>query len=81
MRSVYRLLGLVRKWGPDRVDDACRRALDAEAIDVGLVGRMLERATEHPTGEQLPLRASTPVVAPRFARDADAFAVTRQVAR
>ena len=80
MRAVYRLLGLVRKWGPDRVDDACRRALDAEAIDVGLVGRMLERATEH-VADQQPLTTSTPVVAPRFARDPDAFAVTRQAAR
>jgi hypothetical protein len=32
----YRLLGLVKKWGPSRVELACRRALDAEAIDVNL---------------------------------------------
>jgi hypothetical protein len=36
MRAVYRLLGLVNKWGADRVEDACRRALEAEAVDVGL---------------------------------------------
>src|SRR6266508_265061 len=29
MRQVYRLLGLVKKWGASRVDQACRRALDA----------------------------------------------------
>ena len=46
MRQVYRLLGLVKKWGPSRVELACRRALDAEAIDVNLVSRMLERARE-----------------------------------
>jgi hypothetical protein len=37
MRQVYRLLGLVKKWGAARVEQACRRALDAEAIDVNLV--------------------------------------------
>ena len=46
MRQVYRLLGLVKKWGPERVELACRRALDAEAVDVNLVSRMLERARE-----------------------------------
>ena len=35
MRQVYALLGLVKKWGPDRVNAACERALDAEAVNVG----------------------------------------------
>lgn len=78
MRSVYRLLGLVRKWGADRVDDACRRALDAEAVDVGLIARMLERATERSQAEPPP---AGNVIAGRFARDADAFAVDREVVR
>ncbi len=34
MRQVYALLGLVKKWGPARVDAACSRALEAEAISV-----------------------------------------------
>ena len=46
MRQVYALFGLVKKWGPERVDAACRRALEAEAVNVGLIGRMLERGTE-----------------------------------
>ena len=75
MRTVYRLLGLVGKWGADRVDDACRRALDAEAVDVGLIGRMLERAIAEDV-EQLSLELTT-VMPARFARDPDAFAVTR----
>jgi hypothetical protein len=76
MRAVYRLLGLVGKWGADRVNDACTRALDAEAVDVGLIGRMLERATEHHTGgEQLQLPDN--VVPARFARDPAEFAVDR----
>lgn len=79
MRTVYRLLGLVGKWAPGRVDDACRRALDAEAVDVGLVARMLERATEATAGEQ-PAAAEARVVAGRFARDPGEFAVNREVA-
>jgi hypothetical protein len=76
MRTVYRLLGLVGKWGSDRVNHACARALDAEAVDVGLIGRMLERATERDTGgEQLQLPDN--VVPARFARDPDEFAVDR----
>jgi hypothetical protein len=43
MRQVYRLLGLVRRHGTDRVELACRRALDAEAVNVGLIERMLAR--------------------------------------
>jgi hypothetical protein len=41
MRQVYRLLGLVKKWGASRVDEGCRRALEAETVDVNLVSRML----------------------------------------
>ena len=36
MRQVYRLLGLIRRHGAEPVDNACRRALDAEAVNVGL---------------------------------------------
>src|SRR3954463_15818527 len=46
MRQVYALLGLVNKWGVARVEAACASALEHEAINVGLVGRMLERGTE-----------------------------------
>jgi hypothetical protein len=76
MRSVYRLLGLVKKFGPDRVADACARALDAEAVDVGLISRMLERAAERAPAE--PARPAAAVVPGRFARDAAEFAVNRE---
>jgi transposase len=72
MRQVYRLLGLVRRHGADAVDDACRRALDAEVIDVGLIDRMLTRGT----GEQLPLMPAPPT-ASRFVRATTDFAVRR----
>ena len=79
MRQVYRLLGLVKKWGAGRVDQACRRALEAEAIDVNLVSRMLERAREdagEDAGPSLPV-----VIQGRFSRDASEFATTKEVRR
>ncbi len=69
MRQVYRLLGLVRRHGAEAVDDACRRALDAEVIDVGLIERMLTRGA----GEQLPLMPKPPAQASRFVRDSHRF--------
>lgn len=65
MRQVYRLLGLVRRYGPSRVDDACAKALDVDCVDVAVVSRMLERAVAGVSevrviAQRLPLR---------FARD------------
>ncbi|MGH9135461.1 MAG: Mu transposase domain-containing protein [Acidimicrobiales bacterium] len=74
MRQVYALVGLVKKWGADRVDAACASALEHEAVNVGLIGRMLERGTENTTAPtQQPLPGV--VVPARFARDAGHFAV------
>jgi len=70
MRQVYRLLGLVRRYGAERVDIACARALEPDVIDVGLVGRMLERATEGTPPEQRPTPLHLPL---RFARSDDEF--------
>jgi hypothetical protein len=71
MRQVYALLGLVKKWGPERVDAACARALEAEAISVSLIGRMLERATEN---QQPPSPPGPPPPGGRFARAPEHFA-------
>lgn len=71
MRQVYRLLGLVRRHGADAVDDACRRALDAEAVNVGLIDRMLSRDIPVEVGMRPPAAAS------RFVRDAGDFAIRR----
>jgi transposase len=72
MRQVYRLLGLVKKWGATRVDQACATALEAEAVNVSLVSRMLERAKEAAG----PVDVAPPnVVQGRFARDAGEFKV------
>jgi transposase len=71
MRQVYALLGLVKKWGAARVEAACASALEHEVVNVGLIGRMLERGTENtPTQSALP----GVVVSARFARDPAHFA-------
>jgi transposase len=71
MRQVYALLGLVKKWGPERVNEACARAADAEAFNVHLIGRMLERG-----GEALPQRKPQQgtLLPGRFARQPGEFA-------
>jgi transposase len=73
MRQVYALLGLVKKWGAERVDTACASALEHEAVNVGLIGRMLERATEN-TATAVQPAPSGVVVPARFARDPGEFA-------
>jgi hypothetical protein len=78
MRQAYALLGLVKRWGPDRVEAGCRRALDAEAIDVGLIGRMLDRATETAPDEQPGPAPTAPAAPARFARDPQHFASNRR---
>jgi hypothetical protein len=78
MRQVYRLLGLVKKWGPGRVEQACQRALDAEAVDVNLVSRMLERAREDTAPDTRPEQAV--VVQGRFFRDPSEFTTTTEAA-
>lgn len=44
MRRVYALLRLVKKYGAARVDEASRRALDAEMANVERLRRLLEQA-------------------------------------
>jgi len=72
MRQVYALLGLVKKWGPARVNEACARAADAEAYSVSLIGRMLERATESGV-EQPPIQGT--LLTGRFVRPPEDFRV------
>lgn len=78
-RHVYRLLGLAKKWGSDRVEVACRRALDAEAVDVNLVSRMLERAREDSDPDAPPHHPV--IVKGRFARDPAEFTAAKEVRR
>jgi transposase len=75
MRQVYALLGLVKRWGPERVEAACARALEAETVSVPLISRMIERATENqPAPATASARTGRP---PRFARDPAHFATKK----
>ena len=80
MRQVYALLGLVKKWGAQRVEAACARALEAEAVNVALIGRMLERGTENDPAHRAPAAATGRVVAARFARGPGEFSTAGPVA-
>lgn len=73
MRTVYRLLGLVRRYGNDPVEAACTRALDLDVVSVTKIASMLERATE----DTLPLLPTGTVPSGRFARQPAEFATGR----
>jgi transposase len=76
MRHLYRLLGLVQRYGPARVDQACARALDLDVVDVTRVDRMLAKALEAaPPEPTRPARSGTVL---RFARPASDFAAKRK---
>lgn len=75
MRQVYRLLGLVRRYGSDRVEHACRRALEVDAVNVRTVQRVLERATEESVTTTPPLADVLPL---RFARSPQEFGVHQE---
>jgi len=76
MRQVYRLLGLVKRFGAERVEQACRKTLELEVVDVTRVVRILERALEtdrHGRG-----REPAVILPLRFARDPREFTVTKE---
>jgi hypothetical protein len=71
MRQVYALLGLVKKWGPIRVNEACAEA--AAAYSVSLIGRMLDRVTESGI-EQPPVQGT--LLTGRFVRPLEDFRIS-----
>jgi transposase len=73
MRQVYRLLGLVRRYGPGPVDTACQRALDLDVVSVTKIASMLEKATENTPPPPRPAAAATA----RFARDPAEYRATQ----
>ncbi|WP_308214893.1 Mu transposase domain-containing protein [Mycolicibacter algericus] len=67
MRQVYRLLGLVKRYGAAPVDTACGRALELDVVSVSKIAAMLQKATEN-TPAEAP-RAASGLAPARFARD------------
>ena len=72
MRSVYRLQGLVRRYGPGPVETACSRSLDLDVVSVTKVASMLEKAIER---EQPVLPIAAGSATGRFARDPAQYAL------
>jgi hypothetical protein len=66
------LLGLAQRYGADRLDAACRRALDFDLLDVYRLQRILEQGLESQSEPQ-------PIVGPqgalklKFLRPAEHF--------
>lgn len=75
MRRVYRLLGLVRRYGAERVEQACAQSLALDVVDITRVARMLDRALESgPEADRAPRREGN-VIQLRFARDPSEFRI------
>ena len=77
MRSVYRLVGLARRYGPAAAEAACGRALDVDVINVSKIESMLKNATEKAPAAGAP--AVIPAGGGRFARDAAEYATATGV--
>jgi hypothetical protein len=73
MRTVYRLQGLVRRYGAQRVEQACSLSLDLDVVSVNKIASMLERATENTTPA---LPRAVGHTSTRFSRDPSEFAST-----
>ena len=69
----------VPRYGDDRLDQACERAVDAECRDHKIVIAMIERALEADTAAADPVPDN--VIVGRFARDPGHFASSRGVTR
>ena len=81
MRAVYRLLGLVRRYGPGPVEAACGRSLDLDVVSVSKIAAMLANATEQHQ-PALPGVAGSPIhnsQGGRFARDPGEYSPARPV--
>ena len=70
IRQGHKLLRLGQRYTPQRLDAACRRALEVDLIDVRRVERILVQALEHDEMPQYP----PPLPSGRFARDGTVFA-------
>jgi len=70
IRQGHKLLRLGELYTPQRLDAACRRALEVDLIDVGRVERILLQALEEDTTPEHP----GPLPTGRFARPGHVFA-------
>ncbi|MFA4836791.1 MAG: IS21 family transposase [Dehalococcoidia bacterium] len=71
IRQAQKLLRLGERYTPDRLDAACRRALEVDLIDVRRLERILAQALE---AESLPTEVAMAPPPGRFARPGQVFA-------
>lgn len=79
MRQVYALFRAGDRYGDDRLELACAKAVDAECRNVKVVIGMIERALEAEAIDADPIPDN--VIVGRFARDPGHFAAGREVTR
>ena len=70
VRQGHKLIRLGQRYTPERLDAACRRALDVDLIDVRRVERILVQALERSEAPKHP----QPLPTGRFARPGTVFA-------
>ena len=76
LRQAQKLIRLTEKYGNDRVDTACLRALNFDLINVHRVQGIVELALEN---EKIPARHSSVIQLPlRFLRDSQTFNHTKK---
>lgn len=74
MRRVYALLGLCRRYGDQRVNEACALALEVDMIDM----RRLERMLQLPPAPVAPPSAPRTAAASRYLRPSSQYALLPQ---
>jgi len=77
MRQIYALFRACDRFGDDRVNLACERAVDAECTSTKIVVGMVERALEAETAAAEPIPDN--VIVGRFAREPGHFTAGREV--
>ena len=70
VRQGHKLIRLGQRYTPQRLDAACRKALEVDLIDVRRVERILLQALEKQETPEQP----QPLPMGRFARSGDVFA-------
>ena len=73
MRHVYALLGLCKRYGGERVEEACVVALDAEMFDVRRLERMLQLARDRKEPEDSAKSNVIPIA--RYLRPTEQYAL------
>ncbi len=78
IRRVYRLLGACDTYGPDAVEEACRRALELDVVDIKRIEGMLEKGLERRAPIRVRERPPPRGLLLAFERPRSAFALSTE---